>query len=194
MLREPSPTKLLDVTGDSDTVMSMKVMVLSDTHGNYPLALKAVESALPVDGIVHVGDITEDALIIEEITGQNILKVMGNCDPTGVAPRELEWTVAGRRFLITHGDRYQVKSGLDRLLRRALAADVHVVLYGHTHVASVEIIDGILFVNPGYFDKEGTSGSYAVVNVTAGAVTADLVSLTGRAKTYPSSQHPHPQL
>jgi putative phosphoesterase len=155
----------------------MKIIVLSDTHGNYPLAIRAIDQVSDVDYIIHLGDEMADASIIEDIAGATIIKVPGNCDPQTMVPRELQKTLAGKKFFITHGDRYYVKGGLGRLHRKALTERAHVVLYGHTHVASVEIIDGIFFINPGCMAKGGGTGSYAVISIQSGTITADIATI-----------------
>ncbi len=154
----------------------MKIIVLSDTHGNYPLAIRAIDQAGEVDYTVHLGDDMEDARIIEAGAEVPLVKVPGNCDHGATEPRDLLRTFGGKKFFITHGDRYYVKAGLSRLLQEALAESVHVVLYGHTHVASIEMIEGILFVNPGCFTKEGT-GSYAAISIRSGTLTAEIVTI-----------------
>ena len=53
----------------------MKLLIISDTHGDYPLAVRTVESAGPVDLIVHLGDGLEDARIIDAIVDLPVLKV-----------------------------------------------------------------------------------------------------------------------
>ncbi len=152
----------------------MKIIVLSDTHGNYPLAIRGVEQVGDVDCIIHLGDEMADASIIEAIGGAPVIKVPGNCDLQNMEPRELQKTLAGKRFFITHGDWYCVKAGLSRLHRKALTESAQVVLYGHTHVASIEIIDGIYFINPGCMSKGQTSGSYAVIKIRSGTITANI--------------------
>jgi putative phosphoesterase len=154
-------------------------MVLSDTHGNYPLAIRAVDQAGTVDCIIHLGDEMADACIIESIAGVPLIMVPGNCDPTTTAPRELLQTLAGKRFFITHGDLYHVKSGLSRLHRKALEEKVEVVLYGHTHVASIELIDGIFFINPGCLAKVGDTGSYAVIDIRSETIMAGIETIAG---------------
>jgi len=150
----------------------MRMLVLSDSHGNYPLALKAIEKAGRVDRIVHLGDGIEDARIIEEIVGFPIIKVPGNCDLSAPEPRELLTVSGGVRILATHGDAYHVKSGLTALHRRAVSQEARVVLYGHTHIALAEEMEGILFVNPGCLRYRWPDPSCAVVTLRPGKASA----------------------
>jgi len=155
----------------------MNILVLSDTHGSYHHALKAIEHAGTADYIIHLGDSADDACMIENCIGQAVVRVAGNCDPYDSSPREIQRTIAGKNFLITHGDAYQVKAGLNRLLRHAHRKKAHIVLYGHTHRAAIDTIGGIFFVNPGCFDKNG-NGSYAMIRIVSGIITAEIVTIS----------------
>ena len=155
----------------------MKMLVLSDTHGNIPLAVRAVDEAGPVDLLVHLGDEVEDSRILEAVAGCPTIRVAGNCDHGAPFPRELRCVFEGVVFLLTHGDAYHVKGGMTKLLARARAEQVHAVLYGHTHRFADEEIEGVRFINPGTLHRGSTCWSYAVVTVTDGTVTADIVTM-----------------
>lgn len=153
----------------------MKFLVISDTHGNYPLAIKALEQEGGIRQIIHLGDELADARIIEEITDTQVLKVAGNCDLTSSELREITTTFGRKRFFITHGDKYNVKAGLTQLKRKAVEEKAQIVLYGHTHLASIEIIDGILYVNPGSLNQASSSTSYATICIKNNRVAAEIV-------------------
>lgn len=155
----------------------MKIAVFSDTHGNQALAARALEMAGNVDHIVHLGDETDDAAFLELLSGRTVIKIRGNCDFSTDSPRESLLTLEGKKFLLTHGDHYGVKAGLDKLARRAAAENVDVVLYGHTHIRSVLTIDGILYVNPGCLKKGFSEPSIALLSLDNGVVSADIVSV-----------------
>lgn len=154
---------------------SMKIVVLSDTHGNQSLALSILDLHEDAGHVVHLGDEIQDADFLEDATGKTIIKVQGNCDCSPAHPREASLVLAGQRFLLTHGDAYYVKSGLERLRERAAAVDAAVVLFGHTHVACVEAIDGILYVNPGCLKRGAGNLTYAVVTLADGTITAEIL-------------------
>jgi putative phosphoesterase len=155
----------------------MECLVLSDTHGNYPLATKIVLLEPCVDLIIHLGDEADDAQMLEHLCAKQVRKVSGNCDPPGKHPRELLTFVEQTSLLITHGDRYGVKSGLSRLHQRAVSTGARVVLYGHTHIAAIDEIDGILFVNPGALAREASLKSYARLTFAASGTQARIVQI-----------------
>ncbi|RNC69070.1 MAG: metallophosphoesterase [Desulfuromonadales bacterium] len=156
----------------------MKVLVLSDTHGNHSLAVRALDMAGHTDHIVHLGDEIEDACFLEEVTGISVTKVLGNCDLSPLFPRETTLELDGKRVLLTHGDLYTVKTGLDKLKKKAVAERIDVVLYGHTHIPIVQKIDNILFVNPGCLKKGCIEPSFALLSIDNGVASANIVPLT----------------
>ena len=184
--------KELDSKIPSAIVVTMKLLILSDTHGNYPLALRALERAGQVDQIVHLGDELEDATVLETILDRSLIKVPGNCDASRKLERDLLIDLAGIRFFITHGDRYHVKSGLTELHKKALEQEAQAVLFGHTHEAAIVRIGGILLVNPGSLSYKSLHTTFAVLSIIDGAVSAELFPLELPVKA--SDQQPHPQL
>lgn len=150
----------------------MRYLVISDSHGNYPLALQAEERAGDIDAIMHLGDGANDALLLSQTLDTEVKMVAGNCDLGATAPRELIWECEGKRLLLTHGDRYGVKHGMGRLLQRGEEVGADVVLYGHTHIATVTKMSGILFVNPGTLMQSSQRKSFAILEISASDVTA----------------------
>lgn len=144
----------------------MRLLVISDTHGNYPLLLEVLDLACPVDTIVHLGDGEEDAILLAGLVDINIIRIAGNCDQGSKSPREIFWEYQGKRLFFLHGDLYGVKQGLKNLEQRAIEIKADAVFYGHTHVATNLNLSGIQFVNPGTLMKGAGSRSYVVADVT----------------------------
>lgn len=155
----------------------MRIMVTSDTHGNYPLLLRACDLAEPVDCVIHLGDGADDAALLARISDIRVISVAGNCDRGSDAPRELLWECEGKRLLLTHGDRYGVKSGLSKLEQRGIETGAEAVLFGHTHCATITRLHGILFVNPGTMMGSGGDASCAIMEITPEGITARLCSI-----------------
>jgi uncharacterized protein len=150
----------------------MKFLVISDTHGNYPLAVKASDLAAPFDAVIHLGDGDDDAEILSRIMEVRVIRVAGNCDHGSSAPRELLWECEGKRLLLTHGDKYGIKKGMSRLEQRGIESEADVVLFGHTHDPTVTGLSGILFINPGTLMKSECRTTYATLEVTPDGITA----------------------
>lgn len=166
----------------------MRLLVVSDTHGNLPLLLRLLhhlEGEGPFHRVIHLGDGYDDALLIGSMLDLPIIGVRGNCDRSSPFPEERIEMICGIRFLICHGDRYGVKSGLSALERRGVETGAKVVLYGHNHTASIHESDGILFVNPGAFVRLNSPPSLAILTLDGEGVDATLIHLP---------QQPQPQL
>ena len=150
----------------------MKVLVISDTHGNVNRAFKAHTRSEPIEAIIHLGDGCADADVLRDALDVLVINVAGNCDPGTNIPRELVWECEGKRILLTHGDAYQVKSGLSRLRQRAVETGVDAVLFGHTHQPLFDKQSDLLLLNPGTLADLSRHRSYAVLDITSKGITS----------------------
>lgn len=131
----------------------MKIGVISDTH------IRSSARLLPgsifevfdgVDMILHAGDILINEVIIELESIAPVYAVAGNNDSYEMLDKygtRKIITVNGKRIGLTHG------TGRGRTYMNAYAEfykdNVDCVVYGHSHKPHNEVIDGILFFNPG---------------------------------------------
>lgn len=150
----------------------MKVIVISDTHGSVHRVFSAIAHAEPVDAVIHLGDGSADAELLRESGDVPVISIAGNCDIGSNAPRERLWECEGQRILLTHGDAYQVKTGLAKLRQRAEEVGADAVLFGHTHQIMCDRHSGILFINPGTLSNAALHRSYAVLNITPDGITS----------------------
>lgn len=155
----------------------MKIIVISDTHGNSAAIFHLLDSTGNIDAVIHLGDETGDTEHLELATTATIFRIAGNCDAASTFPRELTLELGGKRFFLTHGDRYGVKTTLENLRRKAAVERADVVLYGHTHLAAINELDGRLYVNPGCLKRGCTSPGYALLTLDGLALSAELVPL-----------------
>ena len=84
-------------------------------------------------------------------------------------PEVLQPTLDGVKFFLTHGHRYSVKYTLDALLNAAYFAGANIVLFGHTHRAVNETMQGLYVVNPGTAGV-GAACTYACIETENGAI------------------------
>lgn len=120
----------------------MKVGIISDTHGL--LRPEAATAFRGVDHIIHAGDIGDRQVIAGLAAIAPVTAIRGNVDTDDWAsayPAEASVTLAGRAFFILHD-------------RKALGVDpaaegFAAVISGHSHKPGSEIVDGVLYVNPG---------------------------------------------
>ena len=147
----------------------MKIIVLSDSHGDTQALLTAVAREQP-DLIIHLGDFIQDCAVLEQMYPQIPLrKVAGNCDgySDGILKQVFDW--GGRRIFMTHGHRYHVKLGEEYLIQTAREAGANLVLYGHTHSAVYREEGRMVIINPGSIGYGAKT--YGVVTLEDGKVS-----------------------
>jgi len=147
---------------------SLIVGVMSDTHDNVELTLKAIRIFLEnnIDTIIHLGDIISPFMprfIKGEIGDEEvkIISVLGNNDgdPYMLAKlfNEYKWILLpspsvieldGIKVYLMHGfNGIDFTEAMARSLLRNM--DVEILLYGHTHRYREERINNKLLLNPG---------------------------------------------
>ncbi len=155
----------------------MRVAILSDTHGNWALAVRSLDLYGGADCVIHLGDTTDDAELIELSLGRKLHIVAGNCDKGGKYPGAITLQMEGKRFFICHGDRFHVKAGIADLYRKAQHEGADIVLYGHTHIPSIEEINGILFINPGSMKMCMKNPTLGILHIEGGVARAEIRDL-----------------
>jgi putative phosphoesterase len=149
--------------------MTTRVGVLADTHS--PEFLERLPDAVfkalaGSDLILHAGDVGgEEALAVLRRVAP-VEAVRGDHDRSLALPESREVVVEGKRIVVVHGQRshwleepntllwtltlgyFRPHGGLPRALRRRFP-NADAIVYGHTHRARVETIDGVLLFNPG---------------------------------------------
>ena len=151
----------------------MRYLIVSDTHGNERNLERALMRSYPMDGVFHLGDLEGGESYIEDICPCPVYMVRGNNDFFSPAPSELTVEVNGHRIFMTHGHRYGVAYGMERLKEAAEKNQCDLAFFGHTH--RPEIIDdaGMIFVNPGsltYPRQAGRKPSYVILEIDAKGV------------------------
>ena len=89
----------------------------------------------------------------------------------------LKQPTSNKKIMITHGHRYGVKYGLERLYFSALENEVDIVLFGHTHISLNEKYDNILFFNPGSLTHPRllSKGSYGIIEISDSDIISKIV-------------------
>ena len=154
----------------------MHIGVISDTHGYLdPRALVALHG---VARILHAGDIGSTAIIDQLETIAPVAAVQGNVDAGTPLARRFPATqrllIEGVRVHMTH------VGGRPAALALALPEPrPDVYIFGHSHVALLETIEGVLFLNPGAAGRPRFGGglSVAILDVEAGRAEARIVPL-----------------
>jgi putative phosphoesterase len=137
-----------------------------------------LEAFAGVDHIVHAGDVGADAVL----TGLEALApttaVRGNVD--GALRRRLPETVelqlGGVHTAVIHGDQLSRRTSA---VAAARFPDADLVVFGHSHVPSVERVGATLAVNPGSAGRRrfGSTVTVALAVVEHRRVEARIVEL-----------------
>lgn len=145
----------------------MKILVLSDSHGNCANMVQAVEREQP-DMIFHLGDCWRDAeRLHNDFPEIPLEQVPGNCDFRSQEPAERLLFLREQRILLCHGHTYGVKQSLLTAGYAAEEQELDLFLFGHTHRPLVDRRGKTLFLNPGSIG-ESTRPTYGVVTIENG--------------------------
>lgn len=144
----------------------MKILVLSDSHGNFDAIYDIAEKENP-DLIIHLGDGAKEAEDLSYIVDKRVISVRGNCDWGSRLESELIYETAGKRLFICHGHTFSVKSGIGSLINAAHTHECDILLFGHTHQQLYMVDRGMHVLNPG---SAGYLKRYGVVKIIDGAI------------------------
>ena len=126
----------------------MRIGILSDTHSIKECIDKTIPYLKDCDLIIHAGDNFADSKYIHSMTKVGIMAVKGNCDFDNVED-ELLFDIEEKLIFLCHGDKYDVKYGLDKIEAKAKSVEADIVIFGHSHTPLNFEKDNILYLNPG---------------------------------------------
>jgi len=153
----------------------MKIGILSDTHGWLDPKISGLFAG--VGHILHAGDIGSDGIAAELGAVAPVTAVLGNTDNSTTIRLTEVVALAGRKFLVHHIVNPQA---LTEHLQRHIARErPDAVIFGHTHKACCETIDGVLYLNPGYAGKPkfGAERSVAMVHCDGKGMRVEFLPL-----------------
>lgn len=143
----------------------MKILVVSDTHGEMPVDIKSMD----FDVVIHAGDIGDAAFFgaLNNAAGEkNLYAVYGNTDfvLSGYLPESVSADIGNLKFFIVHNltAPHRILPANESAMN---AAKAEIAVFGHTHTPLAEERGGRIFINPGSLGKIGLTGrrSFAVM-------------------------------
>jgi putative phosphoesterase len=189
----------MDLRTGVEATKPIVVAVLSDTHGHLHPKVKALLEG--VDHIIHAGDIGPAQVLADLKAIAPLTAVRGNCDFEAWSqdlPMRAVVELGGARVLVGH-----VAARLQEWLQRQeggepwpaagqgkSAGTFAAIVTGHSHVAAVDEIGGVLRLNPGSagprrFDRPRTIARLVILPAaqdgasTAPLVTAEILTVSG---------------
>jgi putative phosphoesterase len=139
----------------------IRVAVISDTHGSFRHLPAAVQALGQVDWLLHAGDHLRDAPRVAAALGvpaERVRAVVGNCCYPETEPAEVVAEIGGVKFLLVHGHKHGVKTGVERMHWAAQEAGARVAVFGHSHVPVNVDWGGVLLFNPGSLSQPRLPG------------------------------------
>jgi len=154
------------------------ILVVADTHGDITLLKQLVKKYKNYDYLIHLGDYSKDIYKVE--FDGIVVSVRGNRDLNRDVKQEHILEIMNHRIFLTHGHKYHVKYGIDRLFLKSLEINSTITLFGHTHVPFKENIDGVFLLNPGSLSRPayGNIKTYGVIKLTKDFAELDIVEFT----------------
>lgn len=136
----------------------MKIVVISDTHGDLSALRKVAMVEYDADCYLHAGD-------VEAAPGDiaPFVAVKGNCDG-GFAEYPFRFEM-DTPFGKLHMEHYPIYGSM---MMRVLHEDgVRIFIHGHTHEREEEIVEGVRVYCPGslVFPHDHPTGTYLVLKI-----------------------------
>ena len=153
----------------------MKIGVISDTHGFLDPKVEKIFAG--VKHILHAGDVCDPVIPLELQFIAPVTIVAGNTDLGSSFCDTETVTLDGIKFLVHHiVSPFDPSDRLAAALRRERP---QAVIFGHTHKAYAETIDGVLYFNPGYSGKPklGPERSVGILHLNQGKIRHEFVAL-----------------
>lgn len=140
----------------------MRILVLSDSHGDSFSMKKAIEAQPTAEAVVFLGDGHLDFERCKPLLdGKRIYTVKGNNDFHCDYPKFQIINEGGINIYITHGHYEYVKSSFGRLITVAKENNCTLALYGHRHEQREENCDGVKLFSPGAIRDD----EYGVIDI-----------------------------
>lgn len=146
----------------------MKVLIVSDTHGQDDNLKLVLSKTGPIDALIHCGDIEDEETYIAALVPCPVYAVAGNNDYFSSMDREIEFELQGKRIFLTHGHYYGVSMGTEVIIDEGRSREADIVMFGHTHRPCLEQYDDITVLNPGslsYPRQPGRKPSFMLVEI-----------------------------
>lgn len=144
----------------------MKILLISDTHGNNVVIDKLVEMYPNMDKYLHAGDVEGDEYSLAPFDA-----VKGNCDHYSTLPIQRIISTPYGNLFMTHEPHMPINIKKEY--------DIKIFIHGHTHRRKFVQENGLYIINPGSisFSRDGYELSYAILTITENDVQVEFKTL-----------------
>ena len=160
----------------------MRIIVISDTHGNFSNLENILLRNADADWFIHLGDGERelDRFIIENpVYERKVIHVAGNCDYNSLSHNDFILPAAYCKIFATHGHNYHVKMSLEPLKTTAKEKGCNIILYGHTHSRFMHQENGLYIMNPGSAScpRDGYPPSFGTIDISLYGVVMNIADV-----------------
>ena len=152
----------------------MKLLIISDTHGNTKVMNKIIKKENP-DFVIHAGDHCLDSK--EQISKYANYYVAGNNDYIG--DNIITFSVDGINIMLTHGHMFSffdIDKWEQELYKYSLNKNINLIIYGHSHLERFTKINNTYILNPGSLTRPRNKlniPTYAILNIDKNKIKED---------------------
>ena len=153
----------------------MKILIISDTHGDLRNLRQVLAVEKPIDNLFHLGDFLRDDDEIRARADCACAFVRGNCDYFADERDFRDFGLLGHKVHMEHGQ--LLPYGFEAMAARAKALGADILLYGHTHSPLSVKKDGVYIVNPGSLSRPRQADhrpSYVILNIDAENISFEI--------------------
>lgn len=131
----------------------MKIIITSDIHRNKEKLENLLKLHPDANYFLDAGD---SEMINKELSNYNLMSVRGNMDSNFTLPFHRMFNIDNKKILLMHGHTVNVKASIVSLTDTAANLEADIIIFGHTHVPFMKVIDNILYLNPGSLGYDDT--------------------------------------
>lgn len=151
----------------------MLIVIASDTHRANHRLLELEQMYPQASLYIFAGDYGDDPTRYDHWIG-----VLGNNDYffTDRMPMQRVILAGDHRIYLCHGHQHGYTNREWNIAAAAKERDCDIAVYGHSHVASVKEVDGVLLINPGslYRSRDGRRPSYCLLELDGPHIVPEL--------------------
>jgi len=159
----------------------MKILIVSDTHGNINLFKKVLSKEKP-DQLFHLGDNYEDS---ERASFSKYCKTLYRV-PGIYNPRYIDNSLSHIESLYLSGFHINLIHNIDEFDFSEVSDQI--IFYGHTHVHKIQKYKSNILINPGHLkalEDRSQPASYLIMTFAKVEITIEMYLVgEGLVKTY----------